>query len=188
MYHCAVPPVPHHIANGMYGLILVEPEEGLEPVDREFYVMQSEFYTVAPFGAEGLQAFSPEKAALEEPTYIVFNGRVGSMMDEHALKAKVGDNVRIFVGNGGPNCVSSFHVIGEVFDRVYSEGSTSNPGTDIQTTLIPAGGSAVVEFHCEVPGTYTMVDHAIFRLDKGAVGMLKVEGEPAPHIYSDYKY
>lgn len=187
IYHCAVPPVPHHVANGMYGLILVEPEEGLPEADKEFYVLQSEFYTEGEFGAEGLQYFSPRKGSLEQPTYVVFNGRVGSLMGDNALKAKVGDRVRIFFGNAGPNLASSFHVIGEIFDRVYAQGSTSNPLTNVQTTLVPAGGAAMLEFKVEVPGTYTLVDHSIFRLDKGCVGMLQVEGPEAPHIFRKEK-
>lgn len=187
IYHCAVPPVPHHVANGMYGLILVEPEEGLPPVDREYYILQSEFYTEGPFGAEGLQQFSPEKGSLEQPTYVVFNGHVGALMGDGKLKANVGETVRLFVGNGGPNLVSSFHVIGEIFDRVYAEGSTSNPFTDVQTTLIPAGGSTMVEFTVEVPGTYTLVDHSIFRIEKGAVGMLEVDGPERSYIYKKKK-
>ncbi|MBI3924324.1 MAG: nitrite reductase, copper-containing [Armatimonadetes bacterium] len=183
IYHCAVPPVPDHVANGMYGLILVEPSEGLRPVDKEFYVLQSEFYTKETFGYEGLTTYDPRAGANEDPTYIVFNGRVNSLMGENALKAEVGDEVRIFFGVGGPNKVSSFHVIGEIFDRVYNEGTTGEPLRNVQTTLVPPGGSAVVEFKIDTAGSYTLVDHAIFRLAKGCVGQLVVEGEPNPAIF-----
>lgn len=187
IYHCAVPPVPAHMANGMYGLILVEPEGGLPRVDREFYVMQSEFYTREPFGYEGLTHLDLQKGMDEQPTYIVFNGRVGSLMNENALEAKAGETVRIFFGVGGPNKASNFHVIGEIFDRVWPEGSTGQPMENVQTTLVPPGGATVVEFRLDVPGIYTLVDHAIFRLAKGAVGQLKVTGAENPLIYGTLK-
>lgn len=184
VYHCATAPVGMHIANGMYGLILVEPEEGLPKVDREYYVMQSEFYTEGKFGEGGLQPFSMEKALQENPDYVVFNGSVGALVDEKAMTAKVGETVRLYVGNGGPNLVSSFHVIGEIFDTVYIEGGET-VNHNLQTTLIPAGGSAIVDFKIEVPGTFILVDHSIFRaFNKGAIGMLKAEGEEDHVIYS----
>ena len=113
VYHCATAPVGMHVANGMYGLILVEPKEGLPKVDREFYVMQGDFYTKGKYGEQGLQPFDMEKAIREDADYVVFNGHVGAIAGDNALKAKVGERVRLFVGNGGPNLVSSFHVIGE---------------------------------------------------------------------------
>ncbi|MBI2885144.1 MAG: nitrite reductase, copper-containing [Candidatus Omnitrophica bacterium] len=184
VYHCAAPPVMDHIANGMYGLILVEPKAGLPPVDREFYVLQSEFYAKEPAeGATHLE-FSHEQGALEHPRFVVFNGQVGALMGEGALTAKTGERVRIYFGNVGPNLISSFHVIGEVFDRVYREADLiSPPARSIQTTLVPAGGATVVEFGVEVPGTYTLVDHAIFRVEKGGVGFLQVDGKPRHDIY-----
>jgi nitrite reductase (NO-forming) len=184
VYHCATAPVGMHIANGMYGLILVEPPEGLPPVDREYYVMQSEFYTAGKHGAPGLQPFSMEKAVEERPDYVVFNGAVGALAGDNAITANVGETVRLFVGNGGPNLVSSFHVIGEIFDRVHVEGGTA-VNQHVQTTLVPAGGSAIVEFRTEVPGTFILVDHSIFRtFNKGALGMLRVAGPEALSIYS----
>lgn len=184
VYHCAAPPVSDHIANGMYGLILVEPPGGLPAVDREFYVMQGEFYTQEEFGREGLVTYSREKALEEEPTYVVFNGRHGALMEGGALKAKVGERVRIYFGNGGPNKISSVHVIGAIFDHVYREaGMSEHPDTNVQTTLVPAGGAAIVEWKLNVPGNYTLVDHSIFRLEKGAVGLLQVEGPAAPDVY-----
>jgi len=186
VYHCATPHVPIHVANGMYGLILVEPKGGLPKVDREFYILQSEFYTNGRFGEQGLQALNLEDARNERPTYVVLNGRVGALTGDRALKAKVGERVRLYVGNGGPNLVSSFHVIGEVFDAVYPEGAVgSPPQQNIQSTLIPAGGAAIVEFRVDVPGRYLLVDHSIFRaFDKGAIGYLEVSGPDAPGIFS----
>jgi nitrite reductase (NO-forming) len=183
-YHCAAPPVPDHIANGMYGLILVEPEKGLPKVDREFYVMQSEFYTKGEFGDEGLQEYSAEKGAAERPTYVVFNGKVGSLQGANALKANVGDSIRVYFGNIGPNLVSSFHIIGTIFDRVYREGSLSDPTHNVQTTVVPAGSATMVELKTPVPGNFTIVDHSIFRIQKGALGTLTVTGAAAPDIYS----
>ncbi|MBW7908268.1 MAG: nitrite reductase, copper-containing [Kiritimatiellae bacterium] len=184
VYHCATAPVGMHVANGMYGLILVEPEHGLPPVDREFYVMQSEFYTEGAYGEPGLQTFSMNKALDERPDYVVFNGSVGALAGDNSIHAKTGETVRLYVGNGGPNLVSSFHVIGEIFDKVYIEGG-DRVNANIQTTLVPAGGSAIVEFKCEAPGTLVLVDHSIFRaFNKGALGMLKVEGEPNTEIFS----
>lgn len=185
VYHCATAPVGMHIANGMYGLIFVEPKEGLPKVDKELYVVQSEFYTEGKYGDAGVQPFSMEKAVHEDPDYVVFNGSVGALAGDNAVKAKVGETIRVFVGNGGPNLVSSFHIIGEIFDKVYTEGGVLPNQKNVQTTLIPAGGSAIVEFKCEVPGTYILVDHSIFRaFNKGAIGMIKVEGAENKEIYS----
>ena len=185
VYHCATAPVGVHIASGMYGLILVQPLEGMAPVDKEFYVMQGEYYTVGKYGEKGLQEFSLEKAIAENPDYVVFNGAVGSLTGAKALKASVGQTVRLFVGNGGPNLVSSFHVIGEIFDRVYGEGSSTLTARNVQTTLIPSGGAAMLEFKVEVPGTYMLVDHSIFRtFYKGALGQLVVEGPSQPGIFN----
>jgi len=185
VYHCAVAPVPMHVANGMYGLILVEPKDGLPKVDREFYVMQGEFYTAGRYGEEGLQSFDPEKAIDERAPYVVFNGQVGSLVGDRALQAKVGETVRIYFGVGGPNLTSSFHVIGEIFDRVYVEGGTKLVQENVQTTLVPAGGSVAVDFKVEVPGTFILVDHSLSRaFNKGALGMLKVTGDEDRVIYS----
>jgi nitrite reductase (NO-forming) len=182
VYHCAAPLVADHVANGMYGLILVEPRRGLPPVDREYYVMQSELYTTAPSGGQVL--YSPQDGRDEHPRYVVFNGRVGALDGAGTLHASTGEVVRLYVGNAGPNLVSSFHVIGEIFDRVYREGDLlSRAARSVQTTLVPAGGAAVVDFRVDVPGTYTLVDHAIFRTQKGGAGSLVVTGSPAPDIY-----
>ncbi len=183
IYHCAAPPIPSHIANGLYGLVLVEPAEGLSPVDREYYVMQSEFYVEGETGEPGLQPFSSTKGMAETPQYVVFNGAVGSLMGDGALQARTGDRVRIFFGNIGPNLVSSFHVIGEIFDRVFREGTLLDAQRNVQTTLVPAGSASTVELRVEVPGDYTLVDHSIFRINKGALGILHAEGEERPEIY-----
>jgi nitrite reductase (NO-forming) len=184
VYHCATAPVGMHIANGMYGLILVEPKAGLPRVDREFYVMQSEFYTKGGHGDAGLQPFDMAKALREDPDYVVFNGSVGALIGDKAMKAKVGETVRLYVGNGGPNLVSSFHVIGEIFDKVYPEGGFT-VNEHVQTTLIPAGGAAMVEFRLQVPGTYILVDHSIFRaFNKGALAMLTATGDDNKTVYS----
>ncbi len=184
VYHCATAPVGMHIANGMYGLILVEPEGGLPPVDKEYYVMQGDFYTKGADGDPGNQPFDMNKAIKEQPDYVVFNGSVGALTGGKSLTAKKGETVRIYMGNGGPNLVSSFHAIGEIFDKVYVEGGDLI-NTNVQTTLIPAGGAAIVEFKVDVPGTFILVDHSIFRaFNKGALGMLKVEGEENKKVYS----
>lgn len=184
VYHCATAPVGMHIANGMYGLIYVQPKKALPKVDREYYVVQGDFYTDADFGQKGLQPFSMKRAIDERPSYVVFNGSALSLVGDRALKGKVGETVRLFVGNGGPNLVSSFHVIGEIFDRVYTEGG-SKVQENVQTTLVPAGGSAIVEFKLDTDGTYILVDHSIFRtFNKGSLGMLKVEGPGNKDVYS----
>ncbi len=184
VYHCATPMVADHISNGMYGLILVEPEGGLPPVDREFYVMQGELYTTGEFGEQGHQMSDTTKLLDEEPEYFVFNGAVGSLTTQKPLKANVGETVRIFFGVGGPNFTSSFHVIGEIFDRVFDQASlTGAPLTDVQTTLVPPGGATMVEFSLEVPGNYILVDHALSRLQRGLAGYLIVEGPDAPEIF-----
>ncbi|GAA3706991.1 copper-containing nitrite reductase [Oceanisphaera sediminis] len=184
VYHCATAPVGMHIANGMYGLILVEPKEGLPPVDKEYYVMQGDFYTKGAYGEQGLQSFDMDKAIKEQPDYVVFNGAVGALNGEKALTANVGETVRLFVGNGGPNLVSSFHVIGEIFDKVSVEGGNLY-NENVQTTLVPAGGAAMAEFKLEVPGNFILVDHSIFRaFNKGALGMMAVDGPEDKIVYS----
>lgn len=185
VYHCATPPVAQHIAAGMYGLILVEPEGGLPKVDREFYVMQGDIYTEEAFGTKGEVFDSYDKLLNETPEYYVFNGAVGALSAQHPLTANVGETVRIFFGVGGPNATSSFHVIGEIFDRAYSLASlTSPPLTDVQTITVPSGGATMVEFKVEVPGKYMLVDHALSRALRGLVGVLKVDGPDNPAVFS----
>jgi nitrite reductase (NO-forming) len=115
---------------------------------------------------------------------VLFNGSEGALTGDKALKAKTGETVRLFIGNGGPNLVSSFHVIGAIFDEVRFEGGT-NIQKNVQTTLIPAGGAAIAKFRTRVPGSYVMVDHSIFRaFNKGALAILKVDGPEDKSIYS----
>ncbi len=181
IYHCAAGSIVDHISNGMYGLVLVEPEGGLAKVDKEYYVFESEFFTDED---EKVMSFDIQKGLAEHPDYVVFNGRSGALMGDNVLKAKVGDTVRIYFGNIGPNGISSFHIIGEIFDKVYTEGAlngTVNRG--VQTTLVPSAGATIVEFKVEVPGAYTLVDHSIFRVAKGAIGQLVVEGKENPKIF-----
>jgi nitrite reductase (NO-forming) len=185
IYHCAspIPNIPAHIANGMYGLILVEPAKGMPKVDKEFYVMESEFFT-QPSKEEGIYELAMDKGLAEHADYVVFNGRVGALMGDNALKAKVGDHVRIYFGNIGPDSASSFHVIGEIFDKVYVDGAiTGLINRHVQTTLVPSAGSAIVEFKVDVPGSYILVDHSIFRIAKGAIGLLNVTGPEHPEIF-----
>jgi len=184
VYHCATPMVAQHISNGMYGMILVEPESGLPSVDREFYVMQGEVYTVEDFGTQGLLNGSVDKLLDEKPEFFVFNGAANALTSIAPLRANTGEKVRIFFGVGGPNFISSFHVIGEIFDRVYDQASlTANPLTNVQTTLVPPGGATMVEFHLEIPGRYILVDHALSRLQRGLAGYLLVEGPQVPGVF-----
>ena len=186
VYHCATPLVAQHISSGMYGMILVEPEGGLPPVDHEFYIMQGELYTAQPFGTTGALTEDTTKLLDEKPEYFVFNGASMALTsDVHALRANVGETVRIFFGVGGPNFTSSFHIIGEMFDRVYNLASLSTPPmVDVQTTLVPPGGATVVEIKLEVPGRYILVDHALSRLQRGLAGYLYVEGDPNPDVFN----
>ncbi|MCC6455407.1 MAG: nitrite reductase, copper-containing [Caldilineaceae bacterium] len=188
VYHCATASIGHHISSGMYGLILVEPEGGLPPVDHEFYVMQGELYTTQPYGTQGNLDFSHEKMLNEDAEYFTFNGAAGALtLDEYAMRTQVGDTVRIYFGVGGPNATSAFHVIGEIFDRVYDQASlTSAPLTDVQTTLVPPGGATVVEFKMDVPGRYILVDHALSRAERGLAGYLYAEGAENPTIFQGH--
>lgn len=183
IYHCAHPNVANHMAHGMYGLILVEPSEGMPQVDRELYVVQGEFYTASARGTKGLQVIDAGKMLDGIPEYVVFNGRTGAVSKDKVV-VNQGEKVRIYVGNGGVNLVSSFHLIGEIFDTVYPEAAMgSEPHKNVQSTLVPAGGATIVEFTADVPGTYVLVDHALARLDKGAWGTLSIIGEPRPEIF-----
>lgn len=184
IYHCATSNVSVHNSHGQYGLILVEPEEGLPPVDKEFYVVQGELYTQGGIGKKGLLAFDPQALLDGNPTYVTFNGKIETAP---RMKAKVGDKIRMYVGNGGVNLVSSFHVIGEIFDTVYPEaaiGSGSAVHKNVQTTAVLPGGASIVEFKVDVPGKYTLVDHALARMNKGAWAILDVEGDKQPQIFN----
>ncbi len=186
VYHCATPMVSQHIANGMYGMILVEPEGGLPPVDHEFYVMQGEVYTTEPYGTPGELTESYDKLMAEQPEYYTFNGAALALTGDNALKAKVGETVRLYFGVGGPNKTSSFHVIGEIFDRVYEMASLTSPvATDVQTVTVAPGGATVAELKLEVPGTYVLVDHALTRVERGLAGHLVVEGPENSEIFDE---
>ena len=189
VYHCASPHVPSHIANGMYGMILVEPAEGLAKVDREFYVMQGEFYTTGKFGAKGFQALSKEKLLAEQPDYFLFNGRVNSLSGERALKAKVGEKIRLFVGVGS-HIAANFHIIGVVFDKLYKDGAITNPPLkDVQTTTISPGSAVMIEFTAAVPGKYLLVDHSLSRaIDKGALAELVIEGAEQAELFKQVSH
>ncbi|MEK7098845.1 MAG: copper-containing nitrite reductase [Patescibacteria group bacterium] len=183
IYHCAHPNVANHMAHGMYGLILVEPLEGMPQVDRELYVVQGEFYTAGARGTKGLQVIDAGKMLDGIPEYVVFNGRTGAVSKDK-VTVNQGETVRMYVGNGGVNLVSSFHLIGEIFDTVYPEAAMgSEPHKNVQSTLVPAGGATIVEFTADVPGTYVLVDHALARLDKGAWGTLSIIGSARPDIF-----
>ena len=187
MYHCAspVPNIPAHIANGMYGMILVDPEKPLPKVDHEFAVVQSEFFT-EPAHKEGVHKLSMAKGLAEQPDHVVFNGRVGALTGDGELTAKVGETVRLYFGNIGPNSISSFHIIGEVFDKVYVDGAIGGlVNQNVQTTLVPSAGSVILEFRIDVPGSYLLVDHSIFRVAKGALGILTADGDDNPQIFKD---
>lgn len=183
VYHCATAPVPMHVANGMYGMILVEPARGLPKVDHEYYVMQGDFYLDNTGREPGLHAFDMPRLLAEQPNYVLFNGRDGSLTGAGALQSKVGDSVRLFIGNGGPNLSSNFHVIGQIFDDVSIEaGSLINHG--VQTTVIPPGGASMIKLTTQVPGTYLLVDHALTRaFMKGTLGQLVVTGPAQPQLY-----
>lgn len=187
IYHCAVDPVSVHISNGMFGLLLVEPENGLQPVEKEYYVMQAEVYTEdEPISRDSrCLPQSIEKMMVEQPNYVVFNGRMGSHLEDNPFRAKVGDRVRFYVGNAGPALVSSFHIIGTIFDNVWKDGGLLNqPQKGLQTVMIPSGSSAIVEVDALVPGNFTLVDHSITRIEKGCVAFLQVEGETKdPYLY-----
>jgi len=169
----------------MFGLILVEPEEGLPPVEKEFYVVQHEMYLNPEDNDPQATEFEHDydAAMRENPSHVLFNGRENSLVDK-PLVVQQDERVRVFFGNAGPNLISSFHIIGTVFDKVYREGDVvSHPAKYVQTTMVPAGGAAVVELKMQVPGNFAIVDHSINRIDKGCVGFLKVKGKPRPDIY-----
>jgi nitrite reductase (NO-forming) len=183
IYHCAFPPPMHHIAQGMYGGILIEPQGGLPPVDREFYAVQGEWYTTGALGAQGHQLFSNDKAMAEQPEYFTFNGHTAALTQLYTMTANVGETVRLYFGVGGPNVGSNFHIIGEIFDKVF----TGDPQTFIaseESWYVPPGSMAAFEFKLDEPGQYLLVDHALYRVNKGAAGVLTVKGAHNPDIYA----
>jgi nitrite reductase (NO-forming) len=147
--------------------------------------MQGELYTVQKHGSRGLQEFSLEKLLDEQPEHMMFNGTMDALTKTYDMTANVGETVRLYFGVGGPNLTSSFHLIGEVFDRVHDQASLTSPSlTDVQTTLVPPGGATMVEFQVDYPGRYILVDHALSRTEKGLAGFLNVKGEADPAIFS----
>jgi len=186
VYHCGTNLAAQHIANGMYGLIVVEPPEGLPRADREFYVMQGEIYTVEDIGGAGHQKMSLSKLMDERPEYFVFNGAVGALTTQHPMHANGGETVRIFFGVGGPNLISSPHIIGQVLTRVYDQGSfTSPPLTSVQTTTVPPGGATILEFNPMVPGSYKLVDHALVRVARSLIASIEVSGPAHPELFRE---
>lgn len=183
VYHCATPVIPQHISSGMYGLILIEPKGGLPKVDREFYVMQGDMYAT---GSGNHKEFDMERMLAENPTHVVMNGSAAALA-ANPMKAKVGETVRIFFGVGGPNLTSAFHAIGTIWDKVYPEGALANPHSDVQTTVVPPGGSTMVELKLRVPAKYILVDHALGRLMKGNVAIIVAEGDKVPEIFREGK-
>ncbi len=172
LYHCGTPPVPMHLTNGMYGMIIVDPAGGLPPA-REFALVQSEFYV--QLGSDGVYEENMASALNGSPDYQAFNGFTDQYLGANALQAKVGEKVRIFVVNAGPNVFSAFHNIGAIFDKVYEEGSlTSPPLLDVQTATVAPGGSGVFELSYKLAGNYPIVSHAIWSLMKGLVAMVHV--------------
>lgn len=184
VYHCATANVSTHNSHGQYGLILVEPVSGMSKVDKEFYIVQGELYTQGRTGKKGLTIFDSNALLDGIPDYVTFNGRIEEN-GKPRMKAKVGDRIRIYVGNGGVNLISSFHPIGEIFDLVYAEGGIgAAPLQNIQTTAVLPGGASIVEFTADVPGNIILVDHALARMNKGAWAIIAVEGEEQPDIYA----
>ncbi len=187
VYHCATPMIAAHIANGMYGMILVEPAGGLSKVSREYYVMQGEIYTSKPYGSSGHQDLSYAHLMAETPDYFVFNGAVGALTHKYPLTGKVGERIRIFFGNAGPNKPSSLHAVGLIFDKVYVDGSLESPPLrGVQTVLIPPGGAAMVEFTPRVPGKYMLVDHAIVRVERGLRAAINISGPKQPELFAPW--
>ncbi len=190
-YHCAVPGMDQHVSSGMFGLILVEPQEGLTKVNREFYIGQNEIYIKGKAGDQGLMEFGVEKMIAENPDYVLFNGEKNALSSHGhgALKAKVGETARLFFVNGGPNLISSIHPIGNVFTKAWRDGALANtPERYVQTMAVPPGNCAVFEMDFPVPSTIHLVDHAMSRMEhKGAMGHIEVEGAPDKSVYDpDY--
>jgi len=187
VYHCATPSVPTHISKGMYGMILIEPEVPLPSVDKELYIMQGDIYTKWKPGTAGHQEFDDDALFDENPTYVVFNGKFATFTGDNMIQAEVGETVRIYFGVGGPNTISSFHLIGEIFDKVYNMGGLENPPLEsVQTVLVAPGGSTVVDVTFDVPANYILVDHALTRtFQKGSVGIIAVTGAENAEIYDE---
>jgi nitrite reductase (NO-forming) len=187
MYHCAFGDVPSHIAHGMVGMFIVDPEEPLPEVDHEWGIMQSEWYVGEP-DANGEAPFDADAMFDEEPRFVTFNGRTDALTGDNSLQMNVGERARIYFVNEGLNLDSNFHPIGSHWDLVYPEAATHQANRAIrgsQSTLVVAGGGTVVEIDGLVPSTIILVDHALVRtFYKGAIGLLVVNGELDPEIFS----
>jgi nitrite reductase (NO-forming) len=188
IYHCAVPgEMDVHMARGMYGMIVVEPERGLPRVDREFYIGQNETYTKQVPGTPGPREFDSERLLNENPTYVIFNGAFNALTGKRfgAMQAKVGETVRVFMVNGGPNLLSSLHPIGNIWSRVWFMGALAMPSMPfLQSVPVPPGNAIVADMELPVPQTIKIVDHAMTRaLSKGAMAEIEVTGAPNPEIF-----
>jgi len=180
MYHCGTPMILEHIASGMYGAVVVEPREGYPTkADREYVVIQSEFYAKAPAKGDksGVYVLDSERLRQAQPTHTVFNG-VHNGMVKNPLAAKPGERVRLFVLNVGPSRTSSFHVVGTIFDRVWFEGNPDNQMRGMQTVLLGSSNSAIVEFMIPEEGSYIMVDHHFANASQGAIGLISTAAKP----------
>jgi len=180
MYHCGTPMILEHIASGMYGALIVEPREGYPTkADREYVVIQSEFYAKAPAKSDksGVYVLDTERLRAAQPNYTVFNG-VHNGMVKNPLPAKAGERVRIFVLNVGPSKTSSFHIVGTIFDRVWLEGNPDNQLRGAQTVLLGSSNSAIVEFYIPEEGSYIMVDHHFANASQGAIGLVSTAAKP----------
>ncbi|MBX0302157.1 copper-containing nitrite reductase [Haloarcula salinisoli] len=187
IYHCAVPNMDYHISSGMFGMILVEPEDGLPEVDHEFYFGQQELYTTGETGEEGHHDFDMDAMTTEEPTYVLINGEKYAITpDRYGVPSMaVGDTARVFFVAGGPNQTSSFHPIGSVWDEVWQQGAiASQPNRFVQTTPVQPGSCAIATLHAEVPGPIKLVDHALSRVArKGAMAVISREGEANTDVF-----
>ena len=188
IYQSGSDPLPQQVSSGMYGLIVVEPPQGLPKVDREFYVMQGELYLDGGRGDRGQRAYSAEKALAGAPDYVVFNGAVDALTGENALRANTGETVRLFFGVAGPNHGSRLHISGEIFDRIALEGTPlGDPArwtTNVQGASVPVGGTAIIELRAEVPGRYRLTDGGLGNAQRGALGELIIEGPENPVVFT----
>ena len=181
LVHCGTAPITMHIMQGMYLPIVVDPRGGWGTnAQKEFVIVQSEFYTSAA-GGSGMAQPDWNAERMKQPTYVVFNGRAGQYKD-HPLKVAIGDRVRFYVVNAGPNFNSDFHIVGAIFDRVYPDGNPAHALRGVQTYTVPAGGGVVFEARFDKDasgeGLYPFVTHSFADAEKGAVGMIQV-GTPS---------
>jgi nitrite reductase (NO-forming) len=171
MYHCGTAPAAMHIANGMYGAIVVDPARP-RPKAREFVLVQSEFYLTPTAAADGSRSLDWERLLTLAPDYVAFNGRANQYAT-HPIDVRPNELLRLYVVNAGPNRISSFHVVGGIFGRVFQDGSQSSPLSGVQTVNVPVGGGSIFELRLRHPGDYPFVTHAFADATKGAVGVLR---------------